>query len=119
MKSDYNYSSIIRRDFRQSHDEPEVPRWRKKRKHVDKARCKHEYTEWTSSSFPQTPRVRTNLRSDGYKSVSSTTTEYQYHVCKRCHKRQARWRNTTKYQHFHWEKLFFEKEYVTEWKTRW
>jgi hypothetical protein len=122
MKSDYNYSGIIRRDFRQSHDEPEVPRWRKKAKrHVDKSRCKHEYSDWAPRNwkYPQPPILRTKSRSDGYKTESRTYFDYEYRACRLCGKHQSRHRQVTKFKHFHWDKMFFENEYTTEWKTRW
>ena len=104
------------------HDEPEVPRWRKKAKrHVDKARCKHEYSEWAGRDwkYPERPTIRTKTRNDGYTTVSSTQFEYENRYCKKCGKRQSRHRQITKFKHLHWDKVFFENEYVTEWKSRW
>lgn len=119
--SEWKQQSTERRDFRHMHDEPEVPRWRKKRKHVDKARCKHEYSEWSERAwkYPERPIIRTQSRNDGYTSQSSTTFEYENRSCKSCGKRQSRHRQITKFKHFHWDKVFFENEYVTDWKTRW
>lgn len=46
MTSDWNQSSIDRRDFRHTHGDPEVPRHRKKSKKVNRAHCEHAFTEW-------------------------------------------------------------------------
>jgi hypothetical protein len=75
MPSDYNQSSIDRHVFRHTHDGPETPRHRRKKKSNDRSRCEHSF-EMTASRRYGPPD-----RQWGYD---------QYN-CSKCGKKQTKW----------------------------
>jgi hypothetical protein len=117
MTSDWKQDSIDRRDFRHVHGDPEVPKWRKKSKKVNRAHCEHTFTEWEErfSWGWKSPEV---VEFEDRTEYTSVGWGYKNRRCTKCNKREFASYARTLFQ-IRDRKGILIKEQLTETPSRW
>jgi hypothetical protein len=75
MPSDWKQSSLDRRDFRHTHDAPEIPPHRRKKKGSDRSKCEHEFKMTDSKRY----------------GIGDREWGYDNYLCSKCGKRRVHW----------------------------
>jgi len=101
LSSDWKYRGIIRRDFRATHDGPEVAPWRKKAKKHDRTKCEHVFSEWLLRSWGGW-RNGVKQPTDYGFFTRNTNSEYRTRKCKNCNK--SEWQSRTKIEEIWYDK---------------
>lgn len=90
--SDWSHTSLVRRDFRQTHGEPEEMPHRKagRRNHADRSKCEHEWGQSESRQWDSWWNKKTT-NDEGHTLTESYTQGYDFRFCKKCRKRESQW----------------------------